>query len=131
MEIAIEKVEIEKIADDAVRVEIHKNETLTALDIEDIVTELGIMFGNTNKVYVMSVFKDGATIDESAREYSTTSESNRQTLADAAVIGSLAQKMIGNFYIRINKPPVPTRLFNNETDALRWFDKLRETSETS
>ena len=41
--------------------------------------------------------------------------------ADAFVIRSLPQKIIGNFYLRINKPPIPTKIFSTEGEAIEWL----------
>lgn len=42
-------------------------------------------------------------------------------VADALVVNSLAEKLIANFYIKFNRPSVPTRMFTNEKDALSWL----------
>ncbi|MBL8679324.1 MAG: STAS/SEC14 domain-containing protein [Myxococcales bacterium] len=45
-----------------------------------------------------------------------------EKLVAAAMIveGSLSE-MIGNFFIRLNRPKSPTRLFNDEAAALAWL----------
>ena len=42
----------------------------------------------------------------------------------AFVIKSLAQKLLGNAYLKINKPVVPTALFDNEEKAIEWLQKF-------
>jgi hypothetical protein len=44
--------------------------------------------------------------------------------ADAFVIYSLPQKLVGNFYLKVNKPPVPTRFFKTPEEAIRWLRKF-------
>lgn len=39
----------------------------------------------------------------------------------AYVTNSISQKLLGNFYIKINKPERPTRFFNAKEDALIWL----------
>ena len=41
--------------------------------------------------------------------------------ADAYVLKSLAQKIIANFYIRLNKPKIPTNFFTDEDSAIEWL----------
>lgn len=36
---------------------------------------------------------------------------------------NLATLLIANFYVRFNRPAVPTRLFKNETVAVHWLKK--------
>ena len=46
-------------------------------------------------------------------------------LADALVINSLPQRILGNFYLTIVKPKTPTKFFKNETLALEWLNSRR------
>lgn len=54
------------------------------------------------------------------------STKNRETYATAfaIIIDSMLSRVIGNFFIGINKPAVPTRLFENERDAEIWLKKI-------
>lgn len=49
---------------------------------------------------------------------------NPYTKADAFVITSMATRILGNFYLKINKPERPTKLFNDKTDALQWLNQF-------
>jgi hypothetical protein len=41
--------------------------------------------------------------------------------ATAMVIGNSLSEMIGNFFIKLNNPTVPTRLFTSEAVAVSWL----------
>jgi hypothetical protein len=41
--------------------------------------------------------------------------------AAALLIGSPLTRAIGNFFMGLNKPLIPTRLFTSETEALAWL----------
>lgn len=69
-------------------------------------------------------FKENAEIDDEARKWASDPTGNNFTIADAFVIQSMAQKMIGNFYLTFHKPVKPTRLFNSLEDALAWLNSL-------
>lgn len=45
----------------------------------------------------------------------------RVTLACALVMDSPLSRMIGNFYLGFNRPPLPTRLFNSVAGAEEWL----------
>lgn len=49
---------------------------------------------------------------------------NPYSTADAFVLRSMAQKILANFYIKINKPERPTRFFNDPENALIWLKNL-------
>lgn len=46
---------------------------------------------------------------------------NKYGKADAFVIHSLPQRIIGNFYLQFHKPSVPTKLFTSQAKAVIWL----------
>ncbi len=56
-----------------------------------------------------------------ARNQFTTKGRETNTLAFAIIIDSPLSRVIGNFFMGINKPAVPTRLFDNEVEAVKWL----------
>lgn len=70
-------------------------------------------------------FEENAEVDDNVRKWASDPSGNNFTIADAFVIQSMAQKMIGNFYLTFHKPVKPTKLFNNVEDALKWLNSLR------
>lgn len=48
---------------------------------------------------------------------------NRETMINsfAVIIESPLSRIIGNFFMGLNKPSVPAKLFNNEQDAIAWL----------
>lgn len=59
--------------------------------------------------------------DEDSRNFMLLPKRLALTCADAIVVNSLAQKIIGNFYLKINRPPIPTKLFSKQEDAEKWL----------
>ncbi len=89
-------------------------------DFREIVDTIGVI-GGGKKYPVLSVAKGYINIDKEARKYSAREEGNRFTLADAFVLQSLALMIIGNFYLKIDKPIRPTRMFSNTDNAVKWL----------
>jgi len=44
--------------------------------------------------------------------------------ATAIVVKSLAARLAGNFFKKLNTPKCPTRLFTSEEDAIKWLRKF-------
>jgi len=65
--------------------------------------------------------------DRSAREYYVSSESARLKTGMAMLVSSPMQRMLGNIFFRINKPPYPSRMFSNEEDAIHWLQGFCKT----
>ncbi len=55
-----------------------------------------------------------------AREYMGV-EGAKLITAGALLIGSPLTRMLGNIFLTINKPNVPTKLFTDETEAKEWL----------
>ena len=55
------------------------------------------------------------------REYFSTRGRDTNTLAFGIIIKSPISRSIGNFFLGLNKPAVPTRLFDNEENAVKWL----------
>jgi hypothetical protein len=70
------------------------------------------------------------SISREARAFAAESK-NDDSIASAMIITSTANKLIGNFYINVNKPSIPTRIFSSEEKAIEWLSGfLYQTEET-
>ena len=67
------------------------------------------------------VFKQYTTVDDAARAFSAGEEGNAYTIADAFVVNSIALKLVGSFYMQVNRPVRPTRIFTKEEEAVAWL----------
>lgn len=64
------------------------------------------------------------SMDREARLYFAGEETAKVESAAALIIESPVSKAIGNFFMGLNKPIIPTRLFTSEADALVWLKGL-------
>ena len=74
--------------------------------------------------YLLIVTEDTATYDKEAREY-IDPELEPLKKAEAIVVSSLANRMLGTFYARTRRKHHPIRLFPTTWEALEWIDSLR------
>lgn len=56
-----------------------------------------------------------------AREFFSTRGRDTKTCAFGIIIKSPISRTVGNFFLGLNKPAVPTRLFDNEENAVEWL----------
>lgn len=82
--------------------------------------------GNGKKFLNLIIVGKNTLADHDSRIASCSKEGALYKLADAFVISSLAQKIIANFYMKVNKPYVPTRFFSNEEDAVNWLKEQKK-----
>jgi len=61
--------------------------------------------------------------EKKARDYFASDAFSEVALAIALLIDSGLSKVIGNFYMGLNKPKTETRLFTSENDAIDWLNE--------
>lgn len=76
---------------------------------------------NKQRVPVLFLVGKNTTITQDAMKYGATEEATQFSAAEAYVIHSIAQKILANFYLRIHKPPVPTKFFDDRAAAEAWL----------
>jgi hypothetical protein len=75
------------------------------------------------KFYVLSEGIEFFTLTKNAREISATQEYSNNTLAIAFYSTNISILLLGEMYIKINKPVVPTKIFSNLDKAIEWLNE--------
>jgi hypothetical protein len=61
------------------------------------------------------------TVTKEARSHAIEMESVYPALASAVVAHSTAYRIIANFYLKVNKPKTPYKVFSTEAKAVEWL----------
>jgi hypothetical protein len=61
------------------------------------------------------------SISKEARDNFSIKNRSTNINSFAVIIESPLSRIIGNFFMGLNKPSVPAKLFNNEQDAITWL----------
>lgn len=56
-----------------------------------------------------------------ARHYYASEEAARVASAVGLIVGTPVSRVLGNFYLGLSNPRLPTRLFASEDEALEWL----------
>lgn len=64
-----------------------------------------------------------------AREFAAENIRANKVIANAILTNSLPITLLANFYIRMNRPDVPTHLFTDEMKANAWLKSIIDGSE--
>nr|WP_187262283.1 hypothetical protein [Pontibacter beigongshangensis] len=59
-----------------------------------------------------------------ARDF-MANEGNEQVTASAILVTSPVLRMMANFYISVNKPKNPSRMFTDKREALEWLAQFK------
>jgi hypothetical protein len=65
-----------------------------------------------------------SSIDNEARKFISSPEAMKYSSAEAFVTTFLPHRIIGNFYMKINKPVKPTAFFETEKQAIEWLKQF-------
>jgi hypothetical protein len=74
-------------------------------------------------VFLLAVYAEDNFFSKEARQYIASKEINAVVKAEALVITSMALRIMGNFYLKVNKPARASRLFNDRMLALEWLNQ--------
>ncbi len=73
------------------------------------------------KYYNLFCGGKNSDFDPEVRAFAAQTGGNHYTYCDAMVAKSDAHKLIANFYLQFNKPEKPTKVFQDENEAIAWL----------
>ncbi|MGQ0828526.1 MAG: DUF7793 family protein [Bacteroidota bacterium] len=102
---------------------IQVNATDHVYSIEDIKANTASIGELTNKqkTLVMVITSQYSDIEIDARQFISTPEAMKYSIAEAYVISSFAQRLIANFTLKIKGFSVPVKFFNETEPAVEWL----------
>lgn len=95
---------------------------INEINSEQMTTTLADYLGD-KKVPILQVLGKYMNFTKEAREFSVTEKGIKNVLVNAFVLDSLPHKILANFYLKMDKPPVPTKLFSTRDEALGWINE--------
>lgn len=106
-----------------------KGEPIFKVEDAKELLETGLRLGKGKKMYNLFVLEKTLIPSEDVLDYVTSDEVTEFTLAQAFVIKSLPQRLLGNFLIRFKNPRYPMKLFNSIDVALNWIRLMKSENE--
>ena len=76
------------------------------------------------KFYVLMGGEQFFQVSKEGREAAASDKFSTHLNAVALFSNELSLKILGSLYIKINKPNIPTRFFNDRTKAEQWLRSL-------
>ncbi len=74
----------------------------------------------------VTILPKGVTISKEAREFGSTDEANANVFGSAVVMNSLPHRILGNFFMNVQKPKKPFRLFLTKEEAIAWLLEIKK-----
>lgn len=92
----------------------------TLAEAKKVVRSMGIL-GHGTRRPVLVDFRGMKSMDRDARAYFAGPATAAVVSATAILVDSSLEKALGNAFMGMNKPLVPTRLFTSEAQAMAWL----------
>lgn len=86
-------------------------------------TEAVIRLSDGKNFPILVDLRQIKSISKEARDHFSMRGRKPNVTAIAMLVSSPVSKIIGNFFLGLNKPTVPTRMFTAEAEARKWIDK--------
>lgn len=81
------------------------------------------------KMPLMVDIREVLAIAREARVCFTGPEGEKTATAVALLTGSALTRVLGNFFMGLNKPSFPVRIFTSEAEALEWLRGFPQSPE--
>jgi hypothetical protein len=93
------------------------------ITLEDAMLEIAFCTaaGGGERVAALVNITNVKSVNREARQYYSSEDADRAYKAVALIVNSPVSKMLGNFFMGLNKPPMPLKLFNLEEDGIAWL----------
>ncbi len=90
------------------------------------ILEDAVNFTNHQKYYAIIDLTNNVESTMESRNYYAENELNKFRLADAFIVNSLYIQSLTNFYLKIKKPIIPSKMFNDIESAKTWVYSMKE-----
>jgi len=121
-----EKIIMKKYDNNLMYYQLKPHTFIEMKDVKEVLEEVEKL-GSEIKYLNLFEFGENCDTDSETRMWASDSKGNKQTIADAFVIRSLAQKIVINFYLKFHKPHKPTRVFNKTNEAIKWLLSIEKS----
>jgi hypothetical protein len=122
------KFEITKITDIIFKLKPFEGVELLEEDVLEM-RRVFLQLSNGGRFAVLLDASDPFTPTAEARALLASKEFAKHRIAAAFVTKSLSNKIFGNFFIKVNKPPTPSRIFSEEPPAILWLkEQIRKAN---
>jgi hypothetical protein len=83
-------------------------------------------FTSGQPAYVLIDFSQVKSVTKEARDFMNSPEGGLNgILAGAFLSSNVVATLFINLFLKVSKPIVPARFFNNQADALNWLRKIK------
>lgn len=104
-------------------IEFSFDDSIQTVEIEHLklMQQFACELGNGKKMPLLFYMHDFLVTAPDAQKYATSEEGTKYTSKVVVIVDSFAKRLIMNFFMRINKPIVPTKAISEINEAHQWL----------
>lgn len=118
---------IELLQHDVVLYELKLNMVLDKEKAEAILNACNLLV--KGKYYLVNVMSTKLQPSPDVYDFYAGTKRQKYIIADAFVVKSPSVKMMANFYLKLKKPKLTTRVFSETSEALDWIAQLKRSEQ--
>lgn len=96
------------------------------LEIAQSIVAARLRFTEGKAVPAVLLNQGVVSVDKRARVFFASPDGSKGLKAVAMLLDSAFATFFANFYLSVNKPPMPVRIFTNPPAAIKWIQQFRE-----
>ena len=112
-----EKFEVYLVEEGMVRCDWTEGATISPADAQAVLDAFVTLTANVATPVLVDLRKVAAVDREARRMFASTTATNRQAL----LVGSPLSRTLGNFFVKLSRPAMPVKLFDDEAAAIAWL----------
>ena len=93
------------------------------MEVEDVLElkKLNKSIADGKPYAIVVRFEHLADVSKKAKELIASKEFAEFTIAKALLVDNIGHRLVGNFYLTINKPYMKTKVFTDKAAAIEWL----------
>lgn len=111
---------------DKILVGTYKKNIRINLEIAKEIVRARLSFTGNRNIPSLIISQGIVTIDKPAREYLSSDEATVGLVASAILVNSKFSSFLGNFFLTVNKPKMPVKIFSEISKAEKWLQQFVE-----
>lgn len=102
----------------------YKKDLKINLDVAQQIVHSRLSFTRGRKLASMIISEGVISMDKPAREFLASNEGVQGLLASAIIVDSVFSSFLGNFFLKVNKTKIPTKIFFDISKAQEWLQQF-------
>jgi len=108
---------------------IKQDQTVDVAEIKEMIENVKEFIGEKEHYAIVDFGANLGSTKEARKVYAELPYILKYRMADAFLVRSLSVRLIANFFIKVTKPKITTKLFTSEQDAVKWLENLKNKPE--